>query len=128
MTRRKPPGVSRTDWFEALVGEARDRGDFDRLPGKGKPLRVSSRPWVDEWAEREGVKEALPAALELQKEARARLGAILQLETEAQVRAAVKALNQRIGKANATMTHGPPSRVAPLDVDDVVQRWRLTRR
>ena|SRR5438874_1338212 len=37
-------------WESAIdkqIREAEDRGDFDHLPGKGKPLRLES--WDDEW-------------------------------------------------------------------------------
>jgi hypothetical protein len=118
------------NWVDTLVGQARSRGDFDDLPGKGKPIPNLDKPYsfVDAWVEREGVSEQLPDALGLLKEAKHRLGAILMLSTEAQVRTAVVALNTRIGDVNARLTSGPPSRVAPLDADDVVERWRAARR
>jgi hypothetical protein len=38
-------------WESAIdkqIREAQERGDFDHLPGRGKPMRVES--WDDEWA------------------------------------------------------------------------------
>ena len=38
-------------WESAIdkqIREAEERGDFDNLPGRGKPLRLES--WDDEWA------------------------------------------------------------------------------
>jgi hypothetical protein len=32
---------------ERQIREAQERGDFDNLPGRGKPLRIQS--WDDEW-------------------------------------------------------------------------------
>jgi hypothetical protein len=34
--------------IEKQIREAQERGDFDNLPGRGKPLHVES--WDDEWA------------------------------------------------------------------------------
>ena len=51
-----PPGPSRRrrvslgSWegpIDRLIREAQERGEFDNLPGAGKPLSVE--PWKDEW-------------------------------------------------------------------------------
>jgi len=38
MTERKPPGVSFESWIDRQIREAMERGEFDNLPGAGKPI------------------------------------------------------------------------------------------
>lgn len=38
------------DLIEELLGDARERGDFDHLEGTGKPLRLAENPYVGEKA------------------------------------------------------------------------------
>jgi hypothetical protein len=42
MTERKPTGMPVETWVERQIRAAQERGDFDDLPGAGKPL--PSRP------------------------------------------------------------------------------------
>ncbi|WP_037834016.1 DnaJ family domain-containing protein, partial [Streptomyces sp. NRRL S-481] len=37
MTERKPPGVDFGSWVDKQIRDAETRGEFDRLPGAGKP-------------------------------------------------------------------------------------------
>ena len=60
MTERKPPGVSWETWIDRQVREGMERGDFDDLPGHGRPLRDLDQPrdelwWVKDKLRREGV-------------------------------------------------------------------------
>jgi len=109
-----------------------ERGDFDGLPGHGKPLRGIDRPrdemwWVRDKLRREDVSY-LPPALVLRKEvedARTRIAAAVD---EATVREIVAGLNERIVAANSRATAGPPTTQAPLDVEQVVEQWAEARR
>ena len=47
-----------------------------------------------------------------------------QLATQAEVRAEIAALNERIKKASFAVTWGPSVDVLPLDADEVIARWR----
>jgi hypothetical protein len=38
MTERKPPGMSFESWVDKQIREATERGEFDGLPGAGKPI------------------------------------------------------------------------------------------
>lgn len=57
------------------IREARERGDFDNLPGAGKPLDLGDLNDPDWWVKRLAAREnldlsgALPGALGLRKEA-----------------------------------------------------------
>ena len=66
----------------------------------------------------------LPPSLELLRRVEIEMAKILALLDESDVRARVTALNAEIAKLNATATEGPPTRLAPLDIDTIVEQWR----
>lgn len=47
--------------------------------------------------------------------------------TEAGVRKVTEELNDKIRRLNRYGAEGPPSSLMPVDVDDVVARWRVAR-
>ena len=131
MTERKPFGTHYETWVDRLVREAQERGDFDNLP-KGKPLKNLDRPWtIDDWArdmmKREGVS-VLPPALELRRTVEAALDEIMELALEEGVTRRVAELNELIRRTNRTISSGPASTVFPLKVEEIVQRWRASRK
>jgi len=128
VTERKPPGVSWESWLEEQIRQAREDGAFDDLAGAGKPLAdlgESYDPdwWVKKLVRRERVS-VLPPALELLRRVEAEVARIWTLRDEAEVRARVEALNAEIARTNARTAEGPPTRLAPLDVDAIVAEWR----
>jgi hypothetical protein len=131
MTERKPPGMSWETWVDRQVREGMDRGDFDDLPGHGKPIDDIDRPrdelwWVKSKLRREEA-QVLPPTLVLRKEvedARARIAAA---PTEDEVRLIVAAINEKIARANSRATAGPPSTVVTLDVERTVAKWQAAR-
>lgn len=133
MTERKPPGTSWETWIEAQIRVAQEEGAFDNLPGAGKPLPNLSQDfdlnvWVRQLVQREQLTlSMLPPSLELLRKVETELATIEKLDDEASVRQRVAALNAEIAKVNATVTEGPPTRLAPLNIDQVVARWRRTR-
>jgi hypothetical protein len=131
MTDRKPPGKSWKDWIEDQIQEAQREGEFDRLEGKGKPIAGIEAPydplwWVKKLLEREKLS-VLPLALEVRAKVDRMLAEIWPLATEAAVRERVAAINAEIARANRTTAAGPPTTLAPLDVEDVVADWRRRR-
>ena len=131
MTERKPAGTSWESWIEAQIRVAQEQGAFDNLPGAGKPLPDRGQTydplwWVKQLAEREQVS-LMPPSLELMRKVEKELATLETLPDEATVRRRITALNVEIGKLNATVVEGPPTRLAKLDVDQVVARWRRTR-
>jgi len=131
MTERKPPGASWENWTESQIRVAMEQGAFDKLPGAGKPLSNIGQEydplwWVKQLVQREQIS-ILPPSLELLRKVEKELAAINKLENEAAVRDRIAALNVEIGKVNATVTEGPPTRLGKLDVDQVVARWRQAR-
>ena len=131
MTREKPPDKAWDVWIEQLIQEARDAGEFDQLEGKGKPIPGVEAPydpdwWVKKLLEREKVS-VLPPSLELLRRVEGELAKIWSARREDDVRARVQTLNAEIARVNARVAVGPPTRLAPLDVDDVVREWRARR-
>ncbi|GAA3563260.1 DUF1992 domain-containing protein [Microlunatus spumicola] len=107
-----------------------ERGEFDDLPGQGKPLKLGDRDpnwWVKGLLEREQIKMPLPTSLQLRREAREIDETVADLRTEAAVRDVVDALNDRILDSHRRRVDGPPVITAALDVDAVVARWRERR-
>lgn len=49
MTERKPPGVSWETWIERQIRQGMEQGEFDDLPGHGKPLRDIDQPRDELW-------------------------------------------------------------------------------
>jgi hypothetical protein len=128
MTSRKPPGVPWESWVEQQIREARERGEFDDLPGHGKPLPDLDRPrdelwWVRKKLQTENVSYS-PPALSLRRELDETLECIAAATTETRVRELVEAINERIRYVNSHTISGPPTTVSVLDMEETVQRWR----
>jgi hypothetical protein len=101
---RKRPGETHERYVERLIREAQEEGAFDRLSCAG-----------------------LPESLAIRLEAERVLGEIAREGDERVVRDRLEALNARIRKINRTTVAGPPTTLAPLDVEEAVRRWRAGR-
>jgi hypothetical protein len=128
MTERKPPGVGFQTWVERQIREAMERGEFDNLPGAGKPIPDLDKPhdelwWVKDKLRREHLSY-LPPTLALRKEAEDALAAALAARSERQVRRILAAINRKITEGNRKAASGPPLNLTPFDVDRVVGDWR----
>jgi len=131
MTERKPAGKSWETWIEELIHNAREAGEFDDLEGAGKPIPGITDPydpdwWVKKLLQREKLT-VLPPALELLRKVEVGLAALWSVRSETDVRARVGALNTEIAKVNSRAAEGPPTRLASLDVDEIVSEWRARR-
>ena len=131
MTERKPPGMTWETWIDRQIREGMEQGSFDNLPGTGRPLPGLDRPRDEMWWVRNKLRREqlsyLPPTLAVRKELEDTLAEVGRATRESEVRDLVEAINTRIRRVNATATAGPPSTVVPLDVDDVVTRWRVAR-
>jgi hypothetical protein len=128
MTGRKPPGMTWETWIDRQIRQGMENGEFDNLPGHGRPLSDVDTAhdemwWVRKKLQREQVS-FLPPTLAIRKELDDTLEAVAAAGTEAEVRELVAGINARIRRVNASATAGPPSTVGPLDVERVVGRWR----
>jgi DnaJ-like protein len=120
-------------WIDKQIREAAERGEFDDLPGAGKPLPGADKPhdenwWVKGLIEREGLSAAgmLPESLQLRREIEGLPETVADLPSERQVREVVAGLNQRI-VAWMRAPSGPHVPIGKVDVDDVVRLWRAGR-
>jgi Domain of unknown function (DUF1992) len=117
---------------EERIRSAQEAGQFDNLPGYGKPIPGIDQPhdelwWVKDKLKREQLS-SLPPALAIRLDVEKTVESIAGLTTEAEVRQTVAALNARIAKASFAVTWGPPVDVQPLDADEIVARWQADRR
>ncbi|GGM52478.1 DUF1992 domain-containing protein [Longimycelium tulufanense] len=131
MTERKPPGVSFESWVEKQIHEAAERGEFDNLPGAGKPIPGLDKPYDELWWVREKMRRenlsGLPPTLALRKEAEEALAAASRAESEPEVRRILAAINTRIQEALRRPPAGPPLDLTPFDVERVVREWHERR-
>ena len=99
---------------ENRIRDAMQAGEFDNLPGAGKPLPNLTDGYDPEWwlkqlVQREQIS-VLPPSLEVLRKVESEMAAIWLLADEAKVRSRLLALNREIAKVNARATEGPPTR------------------
>jgi hypothetical protein len=132
MTDRKPPGVSFETWVERQIREATERGEFDNLPGAGKPIPDLDKPHDELWWVRQKLRREdlayLPPTIALRKQAEEALQAAAEAASEAEVRRIVADINAKIVEGNRKAASGPPLNLTPFDVDRVLRDWRRRRR
>jgi hypothetical protein len=128
----KPPGLAWESWVEQQIRAAEAEGLFDDLPGHGKPLRGIDEPRDDLWWLKAKLREEraavpLPPQLQLRKDVDELRTALASVADEETVRQLALNLNHRIREVNRTTVAGPPTTVAPLDVEVLVETWRAAR-
>ena len=119
-------------WIDKQIREAQERGDFDDLPGTGKPIPnrnelYDENWWLKQWIEREQITGMVPTSLKIRKEAEELMETLAKVSDESAVRRIVASLNERIDRARRSQVDGPPVFLEPFDVDEVVAQWRATR-
>lgn len=128
------------DWqvrYESLIDQqiraAEARGEFDDLPGAGKPLTGLDKPYSEDWwlkqlVEREDLgRHALPPSLALRKEAQDLRSGIVPGRSERAVRDAVADYNERAAEARRKPLSGPRVMLEELDAVEVVRAWHARR-
>ena len=118
-------------WVEFQIRKAMERGEFDNLPGAGKPLHLPDRHdpdwWVKRLIEREKISGVAPPAIGLRREDAELEGTIDREVREEGVRRVVEEFNRRVVEARRQLQGGPPV-VTPLrDADVEVAAWRERR-
>lgn len=131
MSERKPAGEAWESFIDRQIRAAQEAGQFDRLPGHGKPIpglhgTDDEMWWVRQFLQREQIS-LLPATLEIRLEAEKALAEIAGLADEDAVRRRLDAINAKIRKVNATAIDGPASSLSPLDAEEVLRHWREGR-
>ncbi|HEX3213893.1 MAG TPA: DUF1992 domain-containing protein [Actinomycetota bacterium] len=130
MSERKPPGVGFETWVERQIREATKRGEFDNLPGAGKPIEDLDKPHDELWWVKRKLRREhfayLPPTIALRKEAEEALEAASRAASEAEVRRILAGINARIVEGNRKAASGPPLNLTPFDVEAVVAAWRVS--
>lgn len=117
-------------WVDQQIRVAMAKGDFDDLPGAGKPLKLGATHdpdwWLKQLVEREQIT-VLPMSTQLRRED-AELDARLDtIATEGAVRAVITDFNTRVVAARYRAPEGPPLVTMPRDVDADVAAWHERR-
>jgi DnaJ homologue, subfamily C, member 28, conserved domain len=121
---------------ERLIREAQERGEFDNLPGAGKPLTNLGGTDDPDWWVRGLIKReeldmtgALPPALALRKEAAGFPTSLVELRTEEAVREVLDDYNRRVRLDRLRPAEGklPPLLAKTVDTDELVVQWRALR-
>lgn len=116
-------------WVELQLQRARDRGEFDDLPGFGKPIADLGSDhdpdwWVKRLVEREQITGVLPPTLQLRKEDAELDGRLDRLTSESEVRRELLDFNERVRRALYGDPGGPPLLTRRRDVEAEVAAWR----
>ena len=121
-------------WVDLQVRQAMERGEFDNLPGQGKPIADLGSEhdpdwWVKKLVERENIA-LLPPALALRKEDAELDDRLDRINVESEVRREVEDFNARVRRAiytPPTGPSGPPVITRQRDIDAEVEAWRERR-
>lgn len=118
-------------WVDRQIREARERGEFDNLAGSGKPLpdldgNHDEMWWVKQLLRREELS-ITPPGIALKKQVRELRETLAAVAEEPRARKIVEDLNAKIRQANRIPTDGPPTTQMPLDVEEIIARWRSDR-
>jgi hypothetical protein len=127
----RKPGETWESYTERQIREAQEAGEFEALEGAGRPLPDLDEPY-DEfwWVKRKLRREHLsfvPDAIAIRREAELVLQRLREVPTEAEARTLLEELNGRIASTNARTVTGPPTTLAPIDVDEAWRRYWRTR-
>ncbi|MBN0038566.1 DUF1992 domain-containing protein [Cellulosimicrobium cellulans] len=106
------------------------RGEFDDLPGSGKPLPMPDRHDPDWWLKNLVKRErlvVLPPSIELRREDAALDERLDEIWVEEDVRREVEEFNRRVIRGRYLPPAGPPLVTMPRDVDATVAAWARRR-
>jgi hypothetical protein len=121
-----------SSWVDLQLRQAIDRGDFEQLPGYGKPIKDLTGDhdpdwWVKRLVEREKITGVLPPSLQMRKEDALLDDQLDRLGTAAEVRREVREFNERVRWALYRPPEGPPMITQQRDPDTEVARWESRR-
>jgi hypothetical protein len=131
-TARAYSAADRAAVVEMSIQQAIRRGEFDDLPGAGKPipgLGESHDPdwWIRRKIESEKLTGLGPPALMLRVEDRELDSKLDELHQEHDVRETLEDFNRRVIEARRQLLGGPPVVTLTRDVDAEIRAWRGRR-
>lgn len=123
---------ARAQYVEIAIQQAMRRGDFDALPGAGKPLHGLTEVndpdwWIRRKIERENLTGLGPPALTLRTENAGLDERLDAAASESTVREMLADFNRRVIEARRQLLGGPPVVTKTRDVDVEVARWNERR-
>lgn len=126
MTERKPMGIAWTSWIDRQVSDARERGEFDNLSGRGEPLARDQRSYDPDWWIKDKLRredlEITPDTIVARRKVERWLVKYLNISHVDMVIHQAKQLNTEIIAANKTHL-GPMSPQPLLDIDTLVNEY-----
>ena len=130
-----PSGTTAQDraaFVETAIQQAIRRGEFDGLPGAGKPipgLDATHDPdwWIRRKIQNENLTGLGPPALTLRVESAEMPATRDALVREEDVREHLEDFNRRVVEARRQLLGGPPVVTATRDVDAEIAAWRTRR-
>ena len=133
--KRMPPGYAGHDpltddqidiikrWIEQGA-EWRGHWAFEAPQRPAVPAgRNAIDHFITERLKREGLSLE-PETLALRRRVEKTMAEIADKKDENAVRRLVAEMNEDIARVNATAIHGPPTNLAPFDVEEILKRWR----
>jgi hypothetical protein len=127
----KKRGPRFESWLDRQIRQARERGEFDDLPGAGEPLSDLGNPYDEMWWVKRKLRDEnlsyLPPSLALRKEAHEAVQGATQARTEEELRDRLGAINERIRDAIRMGIRGPDMDLVPIDIERLVREWRRSR-
>jgi hypothetical protein len=126
----RKPGETHERWVDRVIREAQEEGAFDHLSGAGRPLPLTGALeeawWIKEKLRREKLSD-LPESMAIRLEAERVLAEVARERDERRARERLEELDAKIRRVNRTTVSGPPTSLAPLDVEAILARWRAAR-
>ena len=119
--------AQQSTWVDLQILQAMRRGEFENLPGAGKPIEglgATHDPdwWVKQLVDRERIV-VLPPSVALRKEDAELDDAIDEYTSESEVREHVEDFNERVIQGRYAIPQGPPLTTMPRDVEATVAAW-----
>lgn len=109
-------GPTHETWLEKALREAEERGEFDDLPGKGKPIPDLDRPydpawWARKFAHRERLRDRL---VDLAATVRRELPGLIAERDRERAQRRVDELNAQIAELNEELAAEDRMRLVEL--------------
>lgn len=123
---------ARDQYVEIRIQQAMRSGDFDNLPGAGKPLTGLNQVYDPDWwirrkIERDNLTGLGPPALTLRSENAALDARIAAITSVSAVRELLEDFNSRVIEARRQLLGGPPVVTPTRDIGAEIAQWRAAR-
>lgn len=111
---------------DSKIAQAQLEGQFDHLPGLGRPIPNLDEGWDETRWVREKLKaedlRVMPPAWAIREWACNEAAALLQIQDEALLRQKVDAFNAELTRRMRRVLWGPPVDVALIDAEELIAR------